>query len=271
MRTREPENIYLRLTHELNAGRLRAILSGGQAVVLHRLALMSKDGDWILREEEECMRHVLSVLEGHGAVYRFGAPLDIRWLSAGWSSHLEFRYQDLRVRTDFVTRPARLSSDRLASLWREQENRSPPFLGVTDLIETKKTNREKDYAVIGELARLITNVEERLRHSRSARELIELAGQHPDKMDGLKNLRPALASISAGLDALEAALDAERRRLMHANEHRLSLYMAAADAWGGAWPGLSRVMEGKSLSVAHQDMVDRAQGLLPTAVPGGWP
>lgn len=83
-------SIYLNLTSQFNAGRLRAILSGGQAVVLHRLAIMSKDGDWILREDDETMRHVRGVLNDCGAHYRFGAPLDIRWLAAGWSSHFEF-------------------------------------------------------------------------------------------------------------------------------------------------------------------------------------
>jgi hypothetical protein len=38
-------NIYLELTRKFNTGRGRAILAGGQAVVLHRLAIMSKDGD----------------------------------------------------------------------------------------------------------------------------------------------------------------------------------------------------------------------------------
>lgn len=45
------DNPYLELTEELNRGRLRALLSSGQAVVVHRLAIMSKDGDWILRED----------------------------------------------------------------------------------------------------------------------------------------------------------------------------------------------------------------------------
>lgn len=36
-------NIYQELTQAFNAGRLRAILSSGQAVVMHRLAVMSKD------------------------------------------------------------------------------------------------------------------------------------------------------------------------------------------------------------------------------------
>jgi len=43
-------NIYVDLTNEFNTGELRAILSSGQAVVLHELAVMSKAGDWILRE-----------------------------------------------------------------------------------------------------------------------------------------------------------------------------------------------------------------------------
>jgi len=43
-------NIYLDLTREFNAGRLRVVICSGQAVVLHRLAVMSKDGDWILRD-----------------------------------------------------------------------------------------------------------------------------------------------------------------------------------------------------------------------------
>ncbi|MCX7347435.1 MAG: hypothetical protein NTU78_17200, partial [Alphaproteobacteria bacterium] len=79
-------NIYLELTRRFNHGHVRAILAGGQAVVLHRLAIMSKDGDWILREDHQTMEHVLSVLERYGARYRFGAPLDVRWMASGWST-----------------------------------------------------------------------------------------------------------------------------------------------------------------------------------------
>lgn len=82
------ETPYVALTRAFNEGRLRALLSSGQAVVLHRLAVASKDGDWILREDTEATAHVLGVLAAHGARYRFGAPLDPRWLAGGWSSHL---------------------------------------------------------------------------------------------------------------------------------------------------------------------------------------
>ena len=77
----EVTNPYLELTEELNRGRLRALLSSGQAVVVHRLAIMSKDGDWLLREDAEAVSHALAVLARHGAWYRFGAPLDLRWLA----------------------------------------------------------------------------------------------------------------------------------------------------------------------------------------------
>lgn len=239
---------------------------------MHRLAIMSKDGDWILRENDETMSHVLAVLEAHNAHYRFGAPLDIRWLSAGWSAHMEFMGQGLRVRTDFVTRPPRLTAERLAGLWREQdEMNQAPFLGARDLVETKKTNREKDYAVIGELARGMDNIDDQIMCSRSARDLMELAGLHPGRVAALTGQRPALAAIAEGSDALEIALDAERRRMMHANESRLTLYMSAAESWARNWQELSREMAGMSLVAAHALMVDRAKTILPVTVPGGWP
>ncbi len=267
----EAENIYLELTRKFNTERLRAILSGGQAVVMHRLAIMSKDGDWILREDEECVDHILHVLESYGAMYRFGAPLDLRWLSGGWSSHFEFKHQGIRVRTDFVTRPPRISSDKTAGLWRGKEASTIPFLGAAELIETKMTNREKDYVVIGELARIAEKLEDKLKYSRSARELIELAGKYPEKIAELKKQRPLLQTISEGLEKLEIALDAERRKMIHANEKRLSLYMSASEAWARAWPGLVRSLKGESLLRTHTRICDLARELLPTSVPGGLP
>lgn len=263
-------SIYVQLTRRFNEGRVRAILAGGQAVVLHRLAMMSKDGDWILREEAESVEHVLRVLDGQSAHYRFGAPLDARWMAGGWSAHLEFSCEGLRVRTDFVTRPPRLKPDRLAQIWREQESgRELPFLGARDLVETKKTNREKDYVVIGELARELPGVDERFLCSRSARDLMELAEKHPDRVAALAKERPLLAKVKEGIEALERELDAERRHLIHANEQRLMRYMDAAQAWAARWPDVSARMAKLSLVEAHAVMVESALGALPFEVPGG--
>lgn len=256
-------NPYLELTEELNRGRLRALLSSGQAVVVHRLAIMSKDGDWILREDAETVRHTLEVLSFHGARYRFGAPLDLRWLAEGWSSHFEFRRESLRLRTDFVTRPPRITPEQLAGMWKEAEATGNDVVGLEPLAALKKTNREKDYAVIGELARLMTDPLSALLYSRSSRDLIKLASEHPEKLAEATRQRPLLARIAEGREVLEDALDRERRMLIKANEERLARYQAAAEAWADLWPDVQREIGGLSLLEAHHRMTLRAEGVLP--------
>ncbi|MCF7837502.1 MAG: hypothetical protein K9N49_02635 [Candidatus Marinimicrobia bacterium] len=262
-------NIYVELTRRFNAGGLiRAVLAGGQAVVLHKLAIMSKDGDWILREDAEAVAHILGVLGEYGASYRFGAPLDVRWLRGGWSSHFEFRAAGLRVRTDFVSRPPRLPLSDLEALWASREHRDPPFVGARALVEMKKTNREKDYAVIGELARLLVETEDQILCSRSARDLLDLRARQPTTYERLQRKRPALRAAEEGREALERALDEERRQLMHANERRLERYMSAAQQWAALWPEVSRAVAGLSLSEAHRVVSARAAGILPERVEG---
>jgi hypothetical protein len=258
-------NPYLELTEELNRGRLRALLSSGQAVVVHRLAIMSKDGDWILREDEEALGHVLKVLSLHGARYRFGAPLDLRWLRHGWSAHLEFRPSSLRLRTDFVTRPPRISPEWLARIWDEAESTGNEVVGLEPLAALKLTNRDKDYAVIGELARLMPDPRTQFLYSRSSRDLIELAEEHPAVLAEVIRQRPLLSSIALGREILEEALDRERRALMRANEERLARYQTAAEAWAALWPGVQRQIEGLPLSEAHRQVIARAEGVLPFA------
>ena len=261
-------NIYLDLTREFNAGRTRCIVSSGQAVVLHHLAIMSKDGDWIVREDNEALEHVLTVLQGHGAHYRLGAPMDARWMSGGWSAHFEFRHEvgasaPLRMRTDFVSRPPRLDRIELEQLWAEQETQDIPVVDLRRLVELKKTNRERDYAVIGELARHATDPEEQILMSRSALDLLDLAMAHPRLAERLAMKRPALEQIALGREALEASLDAERRALMRLNEDRLATYIGAAQDWNAAWPGLDRAIARLPLRQAHELMVREAERLLP--------
>jgi len=264
-------NPYLELTAELNQGRLRALLSSGQAVVVHRLAIMSKDGDWVLREDAEALGHVLEVLSRHQAHYRFGAPLDLRWLANGWSSHLEFRQGSLRLRTDFVTRPPRITADWLERIWGAAESTGSEVLDPEPLAALKLTNRDKDYAVVGELARLMTDPGAQLLYSRSSRDLIALAREHPAALAAAIPRRPLLDRTADGREALDEALDRERRALMRANEERLTRYRDAAEAWAALWPGVQRQIEGMPLLDAHRVMTGAATGALPFAANQGGP
>ena len=260
-------NIYLQLTDEFNAGKVRAIICSGQAAVLHRVAIMSKDGDWILREDPETCQHVLMALERHGAHYRFGAPLDIRWLAQGWSAHFEFTADVLRVRTDFFSRPPRINAAEMARLWQEQAQERPPFVNLTQLARMKQTDREKDYVVIGELARRMMDPADCLWFSRSAVDLMRLAEQHPSLVKLLALERPVLAMIQEGRDRLEAALDAERRDMIHANERRLARFQEAAGRWLAQWPAILRQTQGLPLSQAHRIITNKAEACLPMSLP----
>lgn len=259
-------NPYLDLTDEFNRGGLRVLLSSGQAVVVHRLAIMSKDGDWILREQQSAIDHVLAVLESHGAHYRFGAPLALPWLAGGWSSHFEFAQGPMRIRTDFVSRPPRIAPTELADMWSSAARTGSAVVDLVPLARIKLTNRDKDYAVVGDLARLMRDPADQLRFSRSARELIELARTRPDLLAAATAERPALAAVPLGRDALEEALDRERRSLMRTNEERLQRYQRAAAAWAAVWTDVAREVEGWPLRRAHEHLVQRATALLPTAV-----
>lgn len=259
--------IYLQLTREFNAGRLRAVICNGQAAVLHRLAIASKDGDWILREDAEAIDHVLAVLTGHDARYRFGAPLDVRWMSGGWSAHLEFQRDGLRIRTDFFTRPPRVSASELASMWKEQEGRDPPYTNARILAEMKKTDRQRDYPFISELARLMDDPRDQLLYSRSADDLLSLAKGHPQLLRTLAKDRPLLSRMPLDRRALAEAIQSEMLDLIEANERRLAAYGAASSAWREQWPLLSREIERLPLPEAHALMVTRATGVLPERIP----
>lgn len=259
--------IYLDLTREFNAGRLRTILCSGQAVVLLRLAIASKDGDWILREEQEAIDHVLAVLEARGGSYRFGAPLDLRWLRQGWSSHFEFRDGGMRVRTDFFSRPPRVPVDELQALWAEQEGRDPPFTGPSILLRIKQTAREKDWPIVGELARLLPEPRDQLLHSRSARDLLVLARDHSDLCAAMVVDRPALAAVGKGLDELRMALERERFAAMDRDVDRIRGYLTASQPWMSVWPEVEQQTAGKSLRRAHAVVVAYAERWLPTTNP----
>jgi hypothetical protein len=209
------------------------------------------------------------VLETYGARYRMGAPLDTRWMKGGWSAHFEFNHDSNRIRCDFVSRPPRLGGDDLAALWREIERgvgilKPVATIDARRLAELKKTDRERDYAFIGEIARLLPQPSQQVLLSRSARDLIRLWPQiSPEERERLAARRPLLKDVIKGRDALEMALDAERRSLARINEQRLAAYARTAQRWTARWTQMSREIDGLSLSLAHLKMIEYAEQLLP--------
>ena len=258
-------NPYVDFTDACNAQMPVVILSSGQACVWYRLTLASKDGDWLVREEEEALLVVRAQLARLGARYRLGAPLDVRWLRAGWSSHAEALSSDgLRLRFDFVSRPPRLTPERLAALWDDVGTSAKAVVSRKDLVLLKQTMRLKDYAFIGSLATQLPDPADQLRWTLDARHLLDLLQRHPQLRSRLAELRPACADVVSESAAAER-IDAEVRGLRATDETRIRAYAMAQESWAGRFR--SEGFGQQPLEQEHAALCATAEGVLPMQVP----
>jgi hypothetical protein len=257
-------NIYFELTEAFNAREPSVVLASGQAVVYYRIAIMSKDGDWIIRETSEACATVLQELDARGARYRPGAPLDVRWLSGGWSSHFEFfDERRRRVRCDFVSRPPRVSQAAVDDFFAGAAG-SPALrvVGLDALIALKQTQRAKDYAVIGELATRLPP-EREIELTTDPDRIIALAPEW-----GGASVRPAVrAGVAGDRHAVVVALAEETDDLQQADRRRVAAYEAAARPYSQA----CRAAGVAALPVhdAHARLLDIAGRLLPLTPDSG--
>jgi hypothetical protein len=248
------ENVFFALTEEFNRHGRIAILGSGQAVVWHRLAIMSKDGDWILRETNEACARILDVLARRAARYRPGAPLDPGWLAGGWSSHFELADErGRRVRCDFFSRPPRVGAEVVEALLADEN--AAPVVDVETLIRMKQTQRAKDYAVIGELARRLPPDRE-LALTTDVDRILELA-------PALGDPRRASAAAALGGDrqAVVRTLAEEVDELQQRDRARLERFERAAGPYLAAMRELSR--RELALPDGHARVVALARRLLP--------
>jgi len=219
-------NVYFELTREFNRDAPVAALASGQAVVYYRVAIMSKDGDWVIREAPEACASVLTVLAGRGARYRPSAPLDVRWLAGGWSSHFEsVDERGRRVRCDFVSRPPRVASGSLARLFDAGRARDGLLVVDTEsLVRMKQTQRAKDYPAISEIARLLAP-EQELAYTTDPDRILALA---PLVAAGVARPSVETARKTGNRDQVVVSLAREIDALQQRDRIRVSRYLSAA-------------------------------------------
>jgi hypothetical protein len=250
-------NPYFDLTEELNAEGPIAALASGQAVVFYRISIMSKDGDWILRETPEACEQALAVLGKHGARYRPGAPLDIRWLSGGWSSHFEFfDPQERRIRCDFLSRPPRVRREEVDALFARPAE-PPLVVGIEPLIRMKQTQRAKDYPVIGELARLLPPQRE-LELTTDPDQIVALAPLY-----GQESKRSPVQVAFSGRPREDVVVELAREtdRLQKEDRTRLDRYRKASEAFLRGFQAAG--IDSLDLPAAHERICALAERLLP--------
>ncbi len=227
---------------DLRASGIRFAITSGMACVHYGLQQTTKDSDWIVPPDQA--EGVRSLFIRHEASlppwvvrYRsiFGAPLEAEWFAGGWTSHLSVRTEgggpDHHV--DFFGRPPRVKH------W-TADAADPDFADRDTVARMKKTDRDRDWPIVGGLASqsFARNESQAVLHLQAVEPLrrawatLPFAAREPACA-----ARPLLAAIdrTADNDRLEFLVRAERIVWESVNRGRYGLYQTAWKAFYRRW------------------------------------
>lgn len=199
---------------------------GGQACVFYGAAEFSRDLDLLILADPENLGRLRAALADLEAEPIAVPPMDEERLAKGHATHFRCRRADVAgLRIDLMSRYR--GGPEFEELWRrrvtiEVERESIDLLALEDLVTAKKTQRDKDWPMIGRLMeRSYFEREEQpsqdqiefwLRELRTPELLVELAEANSGIAHRLESTRPAIAAaLTRDLDSVALALAAEER------------------------------------------------------------
>jgi len=209
----------------MRAQRVRALLMGGQACVFYGAAEFSRDADFVLLADTANLTRLRKALADLQADPIAVPPFALKHLRRGHAVHFRCRHPDaLDMRVDIMSRMRGV--DPFANLWRRRTTlqlatgEEVDLLSLPDLVQAKKTQRDKDWPMIRRLveAHYFENptqptpaqVRFWFLELRTPELLLELARRHPAACRRLSAKRPLLSSAARGeLADLEQALRVE--------------------------------------------------------------
>jgi hypothetical protein len=209
----------------MRAQRVRALLMGGQACVFYGAAEFSRDTDFAILADAANLARLRKALAELQAEPIAVPPFAIKHLRRGHAIHFRCQHPEaLRMRVDVMAKMRGV--DSFASLWKRRTTLQIPggekcdLLSLSDLVQAKKTQRDKDWPMIRRLveAHYFQNrtkpkpaqIRFWFQELRTPELLMELARRYPVICRRLARERPLLALVYAGEPVgLEQALLAE--------------------------------------------------------------
>jgi hypothetical protein len=199
---------------------------GGQACVLYGAAEFSRDLDLLILADGDNLARLQSALDDLEADSIAVPPFDGRHLLQGHAVHFRCRRPDvagLRIDVMAVLRGVA----EFPELWNRRttihvEGEDIDLLSAADLIQSKKTQRDKDWPMIRRLveqnyferaaAESSQQVEFWLSELRTPELLAQVAAAHAEPAGAAAARRPAVrAALENNLEAVSLALEAEER------------------------------------------------------------
>ena len=207
---------------------VRALLMGGQACILYGAAEFSRDIDLAVLADERNLSRLQAALGELNAAPVFVPPLSASALLRGHACHFRCAragVEGLRIDVMSVLQ----GCESFSKLWSRRQTLSLPGVGrvrllaLADLVQAKKTQRDKDWPMIRRLVeadyyrRSSRLTRERivfwLREARTSEILVALCRRYPAAARRLAAVRPVLRPALRGDRAgVERALQAEQER-----------------------------------------------------------
>jgi hypothetical protein len=205
---------------------------GGQACVFYGAAEFSRDTDLAILADAPNLARLRKALNELQAAPIAVPPFALKFLRRGHAIHFRCQHPEaLRMRVDVMSRMRGV--DSFAKLWRRRTTIELPdgtqcdLLSLPDLVQAKKTQRDKDWPMIRRLveAHYFQNnaktnpaqIRFWFQELRTPQLLVEAAQRHPHLCRRLASKRPLLSLAAPGqMEELERALvneeSAERDR-----------------------------------------------------------
>jgi hypothetical protein len=208
---------------------VQSLLMGGQACVLYGAAEFSRDTDLaVLANAENLSRLALALEELHAEPIAV-PPFEARYLEMGLAIHFRCGHAGCAgMRIDVMSKMRGVAP--FEEIWARRttlESDDGPIdtLSLPDLVQAKKTQRDKDWPMLSRLveSNYFSNRDsptpEQItfwaKESRTPQLLIAVASEHPSEIESLSAFRPLLALTLQGgaapTTALKKALQDEER------------------------------------------------------------
>ena len=198
---------------------------GGQACVFYGAAEFSRDTDFAILADGANLARLRKALAELQAEPIAVPPLAIQFLRRGHAIHFRCQHPEaLRMRVDVMSKMRGV--DSFAKLWKRRTTLQIPggaecdLLALPDLVQAKKTQRDKDWPMIRRLVEAHYFENQRkprpaqirfwTQELRTPELLVELVQRYPEICRRHIGKRPLLVHAEAGnTDSLEQALLAE--------------------------------------------------------------
>jgi hypothetical protein len=221
------QNPILKVLSTLNRHRVRYLLMGGQACVFYGAAEFSRDTDIVILAESANLERLAKALDELKAVCIALPPFEVKYLKRGHAVHFRCRHPQARgIRLDVMS--VLRGVDSFPKLWRRRTTMrigralTIQLMSVEDLVQAKKTQRDKDWPMVRRLVEAHyaqfgarpnrERIRFWLRESRTPEILTELARRFPRECNQMSQKRPLLTQArEGGEESLTLFLEKEER------------------------------------------------------------